>query len=199
MRRIRFGTVADVYEAFPALAKIVPPSDGERPPLDFVERLIRADRLDDALAFMAFLLPRREVVWWGCRCLMAAGDVVEGADKRSWALAANWARSPDEQRRIAALDHGDTADDSRAATWLTRAAAWSGGTMVVNEYSATLPPPDLTAKSIRAALSISLGTHGEIAAKLRRDFLAMGLEIARADSDLADDLAAFQKKMVAAG
>jgi hypothetical protein len=197
MRRIRFGTIGDVYEAFPALAEAVPPGAEDEPPIDHVERLVREGRHGDAIAVFAFLLPRREAVWWGCRCVMSAGDVVEASDRRSWAIAANWVRSPDEQRRRAALEDGDTAAQSRPTTWLARAAAWSGGSMVLSETGTVLPPPDLTARALRAGLSISLGVHSDVKASLERSFVDHGLEIARAETDLADDLAEFQKRLVA--
>lgn len=196
MRRIRFGTIGDVFEAFPSLAEVVPPpSEPGVAPLDHVERLARESRWADAIAVFAYLLPRREAVWWACRCLMAAGDVVEAADRRAWAIAANWVRSPDEQRRRAALAEGETGPQGRPATWLAQAAAWSGGSMVADHP--VMPAPDLTARALRAGLAISFGIHAATRAALERSFVDLGFEIARAETELEDDLVAFQKKLVA--
>jgi len=64
MRRIRFTTIADVYDAFPALIELAPavaPTD--EAPVDFLERLVRVGELEDALTLCPFVLPRRMAVW----------------------------------------------------------------------------------------------------------------------------------------
>ena len=67
MAHLRFERVRDVIDAFPSVAfelDIEPSDEGS---LDFLSSLAGGGELDKAVGFCAYLLPRREAVWWGCR------------------------------------------------------------------------------------------------------------------------------------
>jgi hypothetical protein len=60
--RLRFSAAAQVFEAFPTAADdIETPPSGEAP-LDFLRKLLAQANRFDAIAFAAYLLPRREAV-----------------------------------------------------------------------------------------------------------------------------------------
>lgn len=189
MRRIRFSTVADVFETYPALASMVAVTPSEEAPVACLERLARAGAIDDAVTLAPFVLPRREAVWWACRCVAAASGRVEADDRRAWDLAAAWVHRPDEARRAAALAQGREGDDSRPATWLARAAAWSGGAMEPNEHVVIPTPPDLAAKAARTAVLFAAARESEAA---RRTYLercvSTALAIARDEGDIGEEV-----------
>ena len=53
----------------------------------YLGALIATGHLPDAIRFLAWALPRREAVWWACRCIHAA-KLPEGPPEDAAALAA---------------------------------------------------------------------------------------------------------------
>lgn len=190
MRRIRFDTIADVYEAFPALSELaatVVPT--EEAPVPFLERLARAGEFDDALTLCPFVLPRREAVWWACRCVLLGRPAMPAAHRHAWEVAAAWVHRPDERRRQSAYDIGMRADRGLATTWLCRAAVWSGGAMEDNEYAQVPAPADLSAKAARAAVLFAAAerSNAERAAFLGA-CIEIAMSVARGEGDLAEEV-----------
>ena len=69
MASLRFPTVSDLYGAFPTAKDDVGTDPGNEPPLTFLQSLVEKESWDKAVSFCAYLLPRREAVWWGCQSL----------------------------------------------------------------------------------------------------------------------------------
>ena len=69
--RIKFQTAEDVLAAFPTLADDMDARPDATEPLAFVKRLAAGATPQDSVTFFAYLAPRREAVWWACRCLDA--------------------------------------------------------------------------------------------------------------------------------
>src|SRR6202042_3741229 len=67
MSQVRFSTVQDLFEAFPAAVKDVGTADVGLRSLDFLRGLIERRDWPHAISFCAYLLPRRVAVAWGCR------------------------------------------------------------------------------------------------------------------------------------
>jgi hypothetical protein len=151
--RIRFTMARQLFEAFPIAASDIktPPLRAEAP-LIFAKRLLSA-RPPEAVAFCAYLLPRREAVWWGVSCVRAlqrrAPDVALQA-------AEAWVRDPDETTRLAALRIGAFANKRSSTTWLANAAAWSGGNINPGGPVPIPARPHLTAKAVNAALILAI-------------------------------------------
>src|SRR5207249_10179331 len=102
MSSIRFATVRDLYEAFPTAEEDVelPPSD--EPSLDFLNALVSKQSWNAAVAFCAYLLPRREAIWWGCqsiRRIQPNHSPHEAAALELGSLGAR-ARGRPEERRV---------------------------------------------------------------------------------------------------
>ena len=66
MSRVRFTTARSVFETFPELASKSTVSPTDEPAIVFLKSLSARQKFEDAVAFCAHLLPRREAVWWGC-------------------------------------------------------------------------------------------------------------------------------------
>jgi hypothetical protein len=155
MSRVRFATARDVFEAFPMAGTLISSERTDEFPLDYLRNLVAKGKIDDAITFCAYLLPRREAVWWACRTVRALlGD---GPTRNAGCLqvAEAWVQEPDEQHREAAQDAGSRSDRNSPVTWLALAAAWSGGVISIDGSPRVAPPPQLTAHAVRVAILLS--------------------------------------------
>jgi hypothetical protein len=151
--RLRFTTARQVFDAFPTIAADVELRPADEPPIDFARKLlVRAYRFE-AIAYAAYLLPRREAVWWGCQCVRAiSGDKVDDA-----VLAAEaWVRDPEEDQRRAALSVLQSRDRRIATTWLAMAAGHSGGSIVTEGLRPVAASPQTTATSVKVAIVLAI-------------------------------------------
>ncbi|HLZ10391.1 MAG TPA: hypothetical protein VKT80_17515, partial [Chloroflexota bacterium] len=60
MSRVRFTTARSVFETFPELASKSTVSPTDEPAIVFLKNLSARQKFEDAVAFCAHLLPRRE-------------------------------------------------------------------------------------------------------------------------------------------
>ena len=65
MSLIRFTTVRDLFEAFPAARDDLQAKPSDDPPLVFMRKLIESETPEDAVGLCAYMLPRREAVLVG--------------------------------------------------------------------------------------------------------------------------------------
>src|SRR5579864_5208390 len=152
---VRFTTARQIFDTFATASADIetPPSD--EAPLVFVRKLALSRRPIEAIAFCAYLLPRREAVWWACQCVRAIeGDAI-GGDAALTAAEA-WVRDPEEATQRAALELGVSANTRAATTWLAKSAGWSGGNMAAAGLPPIFAPPHLTAKAVFAALVLAM-------------------------------------------
>jgi len=151
--RVRFATAGQVLEAYPRVATEIGLRPGEESPLDFARKLIAAANRFDAIVYVAFLLPRREAVWWGCQCVRALKD---GAADEALLAAEAWVREPEEERRRAALALANSGDLALPTTWLARAVGYSGGSVAAEGAHPAPAASDATAISVKAAIVLAL-------------------------------------------
>lgn len=155
MSRLRFNTAQEVFSAFPAARRLVKAAPTGEHPLAFLRKLAQSGAARDALGFCAFLLPRRETVWWALQALRTMQQPGTPPDA-CMAAAEAWVRDPDDARRRAALAAAEAGDTEVPGTWLAWAAGYSGGSMVASH--AVPCPPDLTAKCARIGVMLAFGT-----------------------------------------
>ena len=157
MDRIRFATARDVYESFvTASADIKVPATDEAPLL-FLDRQLAAKQPLAAMSFCAYLLPRRECVWWAAQAIRHfEGPALDPADDRGLLAAEAWVREPGEARRKAALRVLQEVRGIRAGLFCARAAGWSGGSISTDDSIQTQAEPHMTASFARAALLKSI-------------------------------------------
>jgi len=167
-RRLRFATARQVFDAFPAARDDIESEPADVEPLTFLQSLLNGPTPEDGIGFCAYLLPRREAVWWACQCIRTMENPVCEADENLLNIAESWVKEPEETNREAALGAGSNANVRNSATWAVLAAAWSGGSMVPGREQAVPPPAHLTAQAVRAAVLTSLA---RVAIKERRQYL----------------------------
>jgi hypothetical protein len=173
MARIRFTTARDLFDAFPSALEDVEAEPSDEPSLDFLKALIAAGALEKAVAFCAYLLPRREAVWWGCLAMRTLMPHRAPKDDALLQTAETWVREPDEAQRQAALAAGSDGDRRSPATWVALAAGWSGGSIVPGESASVPAPHHLTARAVRAAI---LMAASRIDARQRTERVKSALE-----------------------
>jgi hypothetical protein len=155
MARLRFETVRDVFEAFPIAEHELSIEPNDDPSLQFLETLVSSGEFDKAVGFCAFLLPRREAVWWGCRAVRTLVPNLAVEEDEAIRVAEDWVHEPEEDRRAAALEVGRSGSSKSPSTYLALAAGWSGRSMSLGDGETIPVAPHQTARVVRAAVLIA--------------------------------------------
>jgi len=179
MSRVRFATARALFETFPTTVtklKVEPTDDA---PVGFLENLSAQEKFEDAVTFCAYLLPRREAVWWACGCAKAFLDEIPPGGAASLRAAEAWVREPNEERRSRALDVGTRADSNDGLTWLALAAGWAGGMLSSNPKAPVPVPQYMTPRAARIAILLSArGIKASERSSLMRSRIAEGIKLA---------------------
>lgn len=155
MSLLRFATAEALFETFPELLQKMTARPSEQGPTVFLQTLLAAGKIEDAVTFCAYLLPRREAVWWACGCLRASLGHIAGDRAAALAAAEAWVREPDDERRQAALEIGTRGHCDDPLTWVALAAGWAGGFLVPGPQRPIPMPQYMTARAARTAILIS--------------------------------------------
>jgi len=178
MPSLRFEQVRDVIEAFPSVAYELDIEPSDEGSLDFLNSLV-GEELDKAVGFCAYLLPRREAVWWGCRSVRKFVLKPTLDEREGIRLAEDWVREPEEERRLAALELGMRYSAKLATTHLALAAGWSGRSFSVAGGDPIPIQPHSTARAVRAAILIAACRARQAERPgLMRDCVEDGIKIA---------------------
>ncbi len=156
MSRLRFDTAQDVFEAFPSARGDIEAAPTADKPLDYLNKLSASESPEDAVSFSAYVLGRREAVWWACQCVRKIAPLVAAEEEKALLLAEAWVREPEEHRRRYALDFGLKNDHKLAGVWVALAAGGAGGTLVMGENTGPPVPPEMTARATRTAVLVAL-------------------------------------------
>jgi hypothetical protein len=176
MSRIHFATIRALFETSPEALENIRVEPTDESPVVFVNRLVAQEKPDEALEVFAYLLPRREAVWWGCASVRRLLGGRLPSDTTRLAAAEAWVQDPSEENRLAALELGNSAPDKEPLTWLAWAAGWSSGTFPETPFPY---PPFMTSRAVRIALLISMrGLEGEERKKLLQSCLSEGIRLA---------------------
>lgn len=154
MKHLRFSTARQVIEAFPNLQGEFPGSNVELDPFAFIDSLIARGSVRKAMAFCAFVLPRREAVHWLCQALRQQPQPPNGSDTQLLWLTEEWLKKPVEETRRAALDAGMDDPNKGAFAWAALAAGWSGGNLSPNAEKPVPPPQHLTGHAVNVGLTL---------------------------------------------
>lgn len=155
MSQTRFVTTLALFETFPRSITKIAATPTDEPPIMFLKKLSAQHEFEDAITFCAYLLPRREAVWWACGCAKAMlGDIP--ASRAGPVIAAEaWVYNPDDAHRRAALEIGNQSDNNDPLSWLALGAGWSGGALFVHPQFPVQVPPYMTPRAARIAILLS--------------------------------------------
>ncbi len=155
MRALRFETLQALFDAFPTARIDIGREPDAGPVLGSLHSFVERKTWDKAVSLCAYLLPRREAVWWGCRSLRHMQAKLSSAENAAIDAAEAWVKEPEDELRQQALKIGMLGDDRCAATWMALSAGWSGGNLAPSEYGAVPVEPYQTARAVRAGLLIA--------------------------------------------
>jgi len=153
MSRIRFATIRALFESFPEALQNIGAEPTDEAPIAFLKKLTAEPRFEDAVGVCAYLLPRREGVWWGCLSARTLLGEISPDDRAPLQAAETWVQQPTEENRRTALEIGTAADSNAPLTWLALAAGWSSGTFTSTPFPV---PAYMTSRAVRVSLLISL-------------------------------------------
>jgi hypothetical protein len=174
MPSVRFATTADLFSSFPTAATEVGEEGSAEDSLRFVRRCAAAEGWDAAIAYCAYLLPRRDAVWWACVCL-AKIETLSPTERQCVDLARDWALRPEESKRRRALERGLESSPKLSATWVALAAGWSGGSIAPTDAPPMPPSASATAQAVRVAL---LSAGPRVAADQRKVIMQNWVKLA---------------------
>jgi hypothetical protein len=145
----------------------------------FLGVLLEHGQYPDASRFLAHFLPKREAVWWACRCVRLVAPPGGGPGEAALTAAEQWAAEPTEERRRAAFAAAEAAGFGNPAGCAAAAAFWSGGSLAPPNLPAVSPGDHLTPTAVANAVVLAaVAREPEKAADKSRRFFAVGVEIA---------------------
>jgi hypothetical protein len=148
-------------------------------PPQYVEALVAAGMLEDAIRATAFLLARREAVWWAVRCVRGVPAAV--ADPKAVAAldaSAKWAASPTDESRRAAFAAAQKADIGTPAGAVGAAVYFAEGSLSPPKQPVVPPAPHLCPLTLaNAVLLAAVVSEPEKAAERRAAFVAIGGDV----------------------
>jgi len=155
MFQTRFVTTRALFESFPRSVTGIAAEPTDEPPVVFLKKLSAQHKFEDAIGFCAYLLPRREAVWWACGCVRTLlGDIA--ASRSGPIIAAEaWVYNPDDEHRRIALEIGKRADNNDPLSWLALSAGWSGGALLAHPQHLVPVPAYMTPRAARIAILLS--------------------------------------------
>jgi hypothetical protein len=149
--KIKASTAAAICARFEPKQPLLQAAIGPR---EFINGLAANRQYLAGIDFMAFGLPSREAIWWGCLCLQhATGDNLSESDKAACKAAVKWVLEPTEENRLAAKEPAEKAGQGCPAGALASAC-------LLAEDPWGLPDPGRkpsfsTAKSVTGAIKLA--------------------------------------------
>jgi hypothetical protein len=151
----------------------------EHTPRQFLELVIGKELFLDAIRFLAYALPKREAVGWGCLCVRHSLGTEDASKISETQVAAErWVSNPDEGNRRAAKAAVDKEGLDSPSAFLALAAFFSGGSMVPANLAPVAPPDHGTPQFVAGAVMVSaVKSQPEKAPEKYRVFLQKGLAL----------------------
>jgi Family of unknown function (DUF6931) len=145
----------------------------------FLDLLVEKELFRDAIRLVAFALPKRESVGWGCLCVRHILASQQGARLPDVQLAVEkWVSSPNEENRWAAKNVADKEEPRSLSGLLALGAFFAGGSMALPNVQPLPPPEHVTSEIVAGAVTLSgVISEPEKAAEKYRVFMQKGLAL----------------------
>jgi hypothetical protein len=145
----------------------------------WVLKLLESGLYEDAVGFLAQVLPRREAVWWAWTCAGAvAGETPSPADAAVLEATRQWIIQPTDENRRAAMTMAEATDFETPAGIAGFAAFLCGDTIAPAEAPPAPPNRNAAARTITACINIAATVDPERVPDQFTAFLKKGLEMA---------------------
>ena len=145
----------------------------------FLELLLGKGLFPDATRLLAFALPKREAVGWGCLCVRHSLGTEDAAQiSKTQVAAERWVSNPDEGNRQAAKAAVAEDGPESPSDLLALAAFYSGGSVVAPNLEPVPPPDHVTPQLVAGVVMIAaVRTQPEKAVEKYRVFLQKGMAL----------------------
>lgn len=177
---LHYTAAKDLFDDVPEAGEDIGSRPDNETPLAFIGVLQKSKTPEEAIAFTAYVLPKRKAVWWGHQCLMGVDHLLSPQDKLMLQLAEDWVREPEEAIRYRALNEAMATRTKTPGVWIALAAGWSGGSLSAPDLPRVPPPPALTPRAVNTGI---MGILAKIDTKHRaptlKTFVDMGVDLAR--------------------
>jgi hypothetical protein len=116
---------------------------------EFIALLIEKELFPDAIRLVAYLLPKREAIGWGCLCLRHILSSQKDKPLPHVQVAAErWVSAPTEENRWAAKEAADKEDPKTPSGLLAMAVFFAGPSMAPPNLQAVPPPEHATSEMV---------------------------------------------------
>lgn len=158
---------------------------------EIVDGLSEKELSGDLIKALAFMLPKREAVWWACLCARTA-ETKNPSREPSPALAGaeKWVSDQSEESRYETYEKAEQEAFEGPGAWVGLAAFWSGPSLSLPDLEVVRPADFLTGLGVRTALLLLTVKEWMAPGLGESEMLAIGLDIARGQSgkDIVDSL-----------
>ncbi len=132
--------------------------------VQFLERLVDAKLDDDALRFIAGILPVAEAVRWAATSPCADQDESEPLTSDIW----RWIESGQQTDRRQVHRSLAAAAPSKRLQWLAEAVVYSGGSLAPDGQPVITPPPHLSAIAVLTSIRWALAGQQDRSSAIQR-------------------------------
>ena len=147
-------------------------------PRAYLDRLLAAGRPDDVVRFLAYVLPKREAVWWAWVCARKAYSLAPTPDAKATLDAVErWIVQPTDANRRAALATAEKGDMASPAGMAAVAVYFSGGSIAPEGMPEVQPPERMTFKAVAGSITIAATCDPKTMKERWTEFAKMGLEV----------------------
>ena len=146
----------------------------------FLEALVANKQYVAGISFLAYALPPREAIWWGCLCFQhACGTEMSAPDKAAMTAVVRWVLQPSDSTRGEAKAQAEAAGPASVAGTLAMAVYQTGPGIAAPGSRPAAPPPFGTAQGVANAVKLAC-TKGDPAkiVETQRGFVGLGVGIA---------------------
>ncbi len=122
----------------------------------FLESLISAGHMPDAIRFLAQALPKPQAISWASQCLRQLQAVETPEQEKALAACDAWLKEPDDERRRAAFAAAEIAGFDNPAGCTALAVFLSGGSLGPPNVQAVPPAEYLTGRTVGNAIVLAV-------------------------------------------
>ncbi|MDR3676327.1 MAG: hypothetical protein P4N24_12610 [Acidobacteriota bacterium] len=122
----------------------------------FLSLLVEKEMFGDAIRVIAYLLPKREAIGWGCLCLRHVLTSQKDKPLPNVQMAAErWVSAPNEENRWAAKETADKEDPKTPSGLLALAVFFAGYSMAPPNVQPVPPPEHVTSEIVAGAVQLA--------------------------------------------
>jgi hypothetical protein len=123
---------------------------------EFLNLLVEKESLPDAIRLVAYLLPKREAIAWGCLCTR---HILTGQKEKALpnvqVAVERWVSAPNEENRWAARKAADQDEPKTPSGLLAMGVFFAGPSMAPPNVQAVPPPEHMTSEIVATAVVLA--------------------------------------------